>query len=394
MTTHGGPIGVVARYLVAGLVVAGTAASTASLLLAAPAQASAAPAPVPCSASALIAAINTANSAGGGQLSLTRGCTYTLTAAQRGTEDGLPPIRSPITIDGMGATITRSTAPHTSDFRIFEVLSAPARLTLRTLTISNGNAPGAEPDGGGGIEVRETGGLVASVLVVRNNVGARGAGINNFGTTDITTSVIQSNAGVIGAGLANSTRSGTLRLTSTLVTGNRSESDAGVAGGLSNQDGGTVRLVSTAVKGNIGDNSAGGIRNDHDSVMYLTSSQVSGNRAGPLFGAPTVLTGGGIQNLGAMVVQGSSIDHNHAAKTELPTIARGGGVANLRSDEQGASPPTLTLTNSAVVNNVGDDGPGGIYNDRGSVVLQRTPVTGNKPTNCAGSPTPVPGCSG
>jgi hypothetical protein len=231
-------------------------------------------------------------------------------------------------------------------------------------------------------------------VVLRKNVGSRGAGINNFGTADVTSSLIEDNEGLIGAGVANSTRSGTLRLTSTVVTGNRAESDAGVAGGLSNQDGGTVRLVSSTIRNNIGDNSGGGIRNDHDSVMYLTSSQVSGNRAGPLFGAPTVVTGGGIQNLGAMVVQRSSVDHNHAAKTELPTIARGGGVANVRSDVQGASPPKLTLTDSTVVDNVADDGPGGIYNDNGSVALLRTLVTGNSPTNCAGSPTPVRGCSG
>lgn len=66
---------------------------------------------VSCSAAALITAIDRANASGGGDLTLTRGCRYTLTSAQPGTEDGLPPIRSTITTNGNGATITRPATP-------------------------------------------------------------------------------------------------------------------------------------------------------------------------------------------------------------------------------------------------------------------------------------------
>jgi hypothetical protein len=381
------------------VMVTGAATAITSVLMAAPAQAAPDLGPresefrVGCSAAALIAAINKANSAAGGHLTLTRNCTYTLTSAQAGTEDGLPPIRSRIAIDGKGATITRSSDPKTPAFRIFEVLCG-GQLTLGAVTVSHGDTLGPDPDGGGGIAVRAGARLVARSTTVRDNVGALGGGINNFGTAEVTGSIVVGNDGLHGGGVSNSSPSGTLRLTNTVLTGNRAESDAGVGGAVYNQLGGTATLVNTVIKENVGDNSAGGVRNDHGSVMYLTNSSVSQNRAGPLFNAPTTVTGGGIQNLGTMVLRRTTVDHNHAARTGPPTIARGGGIANLLSDEPGAAAPTLSLIDSQVTDNIADNGPGGIYNDRGTVTLRNTAISGNMPTNCAGSSPPVPGCSG
>jgi len=366
-------------------------------LAGAPATADAAPtraADVPCDAAALVGAVAAANTAGGGRLELTPGCTYTLTSPQADTEDGLPPIATPITIDGRGATITRSADPETESFRIFEVLASPGRLTLRSLTISNGNAPGPDPDGGGGIAIDAGGSLSATAIQVRNNVGSRGGGIANFGTADISGSAISGNEGLSGAGVANSGPTGTLYLTRSLVSGNRSESDAGVGGGVANEDGGSAALTDSAVTANIADNSGGGLRNDVGSTMHLTRVQVSGNRAGPLQFAPTTLTGGGIQNIGTMVIRFSTVDHNQATKTGSPTVALGGGISNVKSDEEGAAAPQLTLIQSLVVHNTAADTAGGIYNDQGDVALRRSLVDANAPTNCSGSPTPVPDCSG
>ena len=379
------------------VIVTVAAAAVVFVLTAASAQAAVKPGPagpssrVACDATALIAAINNANMAGRGQLTLTPNCTYTLTTAQNGTEDGLPPIRSRMSIEGKGATVTRSTDPDVDLFRIFEVVSG-GQLMLHAVTISNGDSPGPDPDGGGGIAVDPGAELNASGITVRDNVGALGAGINNFGTAEIVNSLVADNHGLHGGGVSNSR--GTLTMANTVFTGNRAESDAGVGGAVYNQLGGSASLVNTAITGNIGDNSAGGVRNDNDSVMYLTNSQVSGNQAGPLFNAPTTVTGGGIQNLGTMMVRGTTVDHNHAAKTGPPTLARGGGIANLLSDEPGASAPTLSLINSQVTNNVADDGPGGIYNNGGTVALRHTGIIGNQPTNCAGSSPQVPACSG
>ena len=61
------------------------------------------------------------------------------------------------------------------------------QLMLHAVIISNGNSPGPDPDGGGGISVDAGARLEASGITIRDNVGALGAGINNFSTTDITT---------------------------------------------------------------------------------------------------------------------------------------------------------------------------------------------------------------
>ncbi len=194
--------------------------------------------------------------------------------------------------------------------------------------------------------------------------------------------------------MANSGPTGTLHLTSSLVSGNRSESDAGVGGGVANEDGGSAYLTDSAVTANIADNSGGGLRNDAGSTMHLTRVQVSGNRAGPLQFAPTTLTGGGIQNIGTMVIRFSTVDDNQATKTGSPTIALGGGISNVKSNEEGAAAPQLTLIQSLVVHNTAADTAGGIYNDQGDVALRGSLVDANTPTNCSGSPTPVPDCSG
>ena len=82
---------------------------------------------VPCvvnGPTGLIAAIDAANTAGGGTLDLAHGCTYTLTQVDNPTDggNGLPVLAAPITIAGSGGTkIDRSAAPGTPDFRILEV---------------------------------------------------------------------------------------------------------------------------------------------------------------------------------------------------------------------------------------------------------------------------------
>ena len=72
-------------------------------------------------------------------------------------------------------------------------------------------------------------------------MGALGAGINNFGTTEITNSFVADNAGLHGGGVSNSI--GTLTVTNTVFTGNRAESDAGVGGAVYNQLGGSTSMV-------------------------------------------------------------------------------------------------------------------------------------------------------
>src|SRR3989440_13029594 len=73
---------------------------------------------VPCSgpgggAAGLVAAVNAANAAGGGTISLAPGCTYALAAAGSSGQlgaNGLPIVTTRITIAGAHATITRSSS--------------------------------------------------------------------------------------------------------------------------------------------------------------------------------------------------------------------------------------------------------------------------------------------
>jgi hypothetical protein len=151
-------------------------------------------------------AVAAANTAGGGSVQLTPGCTYTLTQPEPNTDSALPPIATPITIDGRGATITRSRASNTPDFRIVEILGTPAKLTIRRTTISNGVSIGDQVPGdghsGGGILVRDGGALTAAVITVTGNNGFVG-GIHTYGTAQVSDSSITGNTGAWGGGLNN-----------------------------------------------------------------------------------------------------------------------------------------------------------------------------------------------
>ncbi|GES33633.1 hypothetical protein AB0G60_26695 [Streptomyces angustmyceticus] len=119
----------------------------------------------------------------------------------------------------------------------------------------------------------------------------------------------------------------------------------------------------------------GGLANDGD--MTIAQSSITQNTA--------LEKGGGVANDATLKIVQSSIQHNEASG---PTGV-GGGIANF-----GGAGATTTLTESRVSDNTATNAPGGIYNDTGSVALLLSIVHNNHPTNCAGSPTTVPGCLG
>ena len=289
---------------------------------------------VPCSgagggASGLVAAINAANSSGGGTIGLVQGCTYTLSAANNtGTITmpgnpnpvtitwgiGLPVIKSKITIDGSGGDNQQqgqsdssgaTIAGNGKDFAIFEVDGPGGNLTLKDLTITKGFSAFA-----GGALLNAEGSVTLNQSRVIGNVGA-------FGGGGIASGVIDPNhLGPIG----------TLTLNSSQVDGNTALRGGG--GGVLNHAG-TLILNHSQVNNNTSGGGGGGIASGPgnggaagSSTLIVNLSQVSHNvsNGGAMAGA------GGIANGGVATITHSQVDDNSAPG------APGGGILNHRTE--------------------------------------------------------------
>jgi len=281
------------------LVLAGAAVFAAP----AAAQASAAlpgPSVVPCSSSALVTAINKANSAGSAILQLAQGCNYVLTSAATGN-DGLPPVTGKIVIiGGHGTQISRT--PSANPFRILDV-AAGGVLTLGNVTVANG---------------------------VLTNSGERAGGIRDAGT---------------------------LVLQHVRLTGNNS---VGFGGGLSVENGAQATVSGSELDGNVTDGVGGAIFNDGH--LLIDRSTLTGNEApfgsgGAIYTntgsatwiSSTVVTrnsaklhGGGIFNTAAIMLSGDRVTFNQASQ------GGGGGISN-------ASSGTVSLLFTVVASNSPDN---------------------------------------
>ena len=233
---------------------AGTALAlglAAGFLPASPAQAQTF---VPChDIAALKDAINQANSAGRGVISLAAGCTYTLTDPDTpGGADGLPPITGDVRIrparTRSGAVITRS-ATASSGFRIFHVTGGGA-LSLNAITLRNGRA-----DRGGGI-YNEGGAVTVNAGVISGDraTGSGGGIFSQGGSLVVNATVISGNQAHSGGGISNGAPGGdsTAILTATVVTGNTAT--GGQGGGIYSGPGSTLMLVASSITGNTPDN--------------------------------------------------------------------------------------------------------------------------------------------
>ncbi|WP_168220965.1 hypothetical protein [Actinomadura sp. WMMA1423] len=310
----------------------------------------------PCSTSALIAAINTANTGGPTTIVLTPLCVYSLTTpAETGTRgpDGLPIIRRSIEIRGNGATIRRTVG--SPPFRILEVLGGG--LTLSNLTIRGGDS-GA--DTGGGVLV--DGGTVfrATAVTFTGNQGDNGAALSGD-TADVTllTSRITGNT-TTGGGAGAVYNDGSLLVQSSNIVDNTANTGGG---GIYNEQGGVATVRNSVIQGNTARTTfGGGIVNLSGSTLRLQSSTVALNTA--------ATDGGGIYNSGTLFVTSGSIFGNYAS-------GRGGGIFNQTGG-------TVSLTSSTVARNQATSG-GGIYNAAGpgSVTRAFTSIVLNIPDNCA-----------
>ncbi|MBK8022877.1 MAG: hypothetical protein IPK19_15960 [Chloroflexi bacterium] len=178
----------------------------------------------------LIEVIGCANSNGAGTndvINLTNS-TYTLTAIHS-SDTGLPPIgasNGTLTINGNGATIARSSAGGTPDFRLFFIGSG-ANLTLNQVTLSNGRMTG-----GSGGAINNAGTLRVVGSTIANNTANGGGGIINFsgGTVTLRESLLANNVATsYGGGIANS--GGTVNVVNTTISGNAANGTSSSSGG-------------------------------------------------------------------------------------------------------------------------------------------------------------------
>jgi hypothetical protein len=135
---------------------------------------------------------------------------------------------------------------------------------------------------------------------------------------------------------------------------------------------GALTLTGSSVLNNIAGASGGGVYNN--GTTTFTSSAINGNSTG-LLG-----NGGGIYNNNGTVTSTSTPIENNSA------VLQGGGIFSVGG--------VVTLTTSPVTANHSALIPGGIYRGGGTMTVTSSPVTANTPTNCTGSPSPVPGCVG
>ena len=313
-----------------------------------------------CTLADAITAANTDAAAGGcaagsgdDAIVLGPGGVYTLTAVADTVDgpSGLPTVTSPITVLGNGATIERSAATGTPEFRIFNVKRLPLgddpSLRLEGLTLRGGLVRSAYPfspvcAGGGALHARGAIVELDRVTIVGSEVLEAAPGVDCFtaagggidissGTLVVTDSAIRDNRAANGGGGIHALVTATT-IVSTTVDGNRAENPAGLqadGGGILARGGDTLIRRST-----ISDNVAGGgggIYVDTE-LSTIANTTISGNRAE---------FGGGIVSHSGLTLLNATVAGNAA------DAAGGLWIAN----------PQMVVRNTIIAGNTAADDP-------------------------------------
>ena len=251
---------------------------------------------VACQTSSLISALAAASS-GTTTLALPSGCTYTLTSVNNSSDGstGLPVITANVTIQGNGATITRSTASGTAAFRLLDVASGGS-LTISSLTLNNGLANGGQQGGGA---IFSHGSLTVSTSTFTNNsspstTGTSGGAINSSGTLNVTTSLFSGTSAQEGGGVFNQSLA---TITDSTFSGNNATIYGG--GALLNAAGSETVAGDTFVS----NKGPGGGAIDNDTSLSISDSTFNGNTAGGN-------GGGAVENFGQTTITQSTLDAN------------------------------------------------------------------------------------
>ncbi len=352
----------------------------------------------------LVAAINAANAnTEADTINLTPGSMYTLTAVDNvfvNGPNGLPVIRSEISINGNGASIQRDNNSPT--FRIFQVYP-PGKMSLNGLTVSNGNST---TEFGGGIS--NYGDLTINNGTFSNNFGAYGGGISNetnsilviknstftenrtdnaggsiFINANSSATIDNSTFSRNISGLGNISNKGTLSITNSTFSDNQTTIGLAQGGGLFNYEGGSANITSSTFSGNLAQNIGGGIYNGRGSSVSVNNSRFSSSNsglAGGIYNDPAATAtvnnsqfidnrtsyGGGIVNHGTFTLTGSIVSRNSVSGGFL---SNGGGIYN-------GSAGNITINNTTIASNSATVFGGGVYNE-GAINLIDSNLDGN-----------------
>jgi hypothetical protein len=260
----------------------------------------------------LKSAINTANANGEADtINLATTSAYTLTAIDNSVNgsNGLPAINNDaagldLTINGNGATIRRSSAAGTPEFRILQV-SSGAELSCNRLTIADGKATGSFPgSAGGGIFSSEATMTLTDCVVRENTADGLGAGIYSTGSTVLQHCILNGNTSRFdaGGGIFNG---GTITVENSTFYFNKC---ATYGGGITTYPGTpsaptAMTVQNTTFEGNFAQ--YGGGLSNFGGTLALRNSTISGNAA--------TAEGGGLHNLaGTSTVVSNTFCANNA----------------------------------------------------------------------------------
>jgi CSLREA domain-containing protein len=353
---------------------------------------------------ALKAAISTANTNGDADvINLAAKGTYILTTVDNATNgpNGLPVIVSDgphsLTINGNGATITRSAAQGTPSFRIGKINSGI--VTISVVTISNGllnsgttlgdrfgaglsiksgtvalsycnflsnvasGDTGSGPSAAGGAIFNSSNGLTLANCYLDSNSAtggdqSNGGGIYNTGPLTVRDSTLSNNAtGGLGGGILTFT---TLTVTNSTIASNSAQSGGGIAD--ANPFGGAqLVLTNDTISANFlsgsGDSTGGGVAFGADSTVELRNTIIAGNGggvSGPDIAGSNAGTGlitshghnliGTISNTSGWLATDLTGTDDHLRNPKLGLLLSNGGPA-----------PTMALLSTSEAIDGGDD---------------------------------------
>ena len=373
----------------------------------------------------LIAAFTTvqANADATNTINLAAGCTYTLVAATPGDnafvgDNGVPRVIRPQTlvVNGNGATLERSTAGGTPDFRLMQFGVRSGQLpvgnlivTLNDVTVRNGRVFTPAVDGagfknGGGVYFQGDPGDELRVNRSRftGNTADSGGGLGaasftgNFRVEIVDSEFDGNRASTSGAGLQLESPTGFVRQA---IIRDNTVDPAGAApfdghtgaGGFACYGCLDVELSDSTVTGNSATGiGAGGIlvagtgrlnAGAPPVAMRILRTRVENNSAIKPTSGPAAGTGG--DGGGLVLMEGffdlpAEVDLIESAVIDNNAENRGGGIATAGDNDDAGDPPSkIRIINSTISGNTATFAAGGIAIGGAKVSLVNTTVTAN-----------------